>query len=135
MGFADQIKQFSVKVENLSHAVVSDCVNGVAFKVDERSPVDTGHFRANWQLGVGTMPAGQIAGVDPTGAGLGNRVTARIPADAAGKVYYLTNNLPYAQRLEMGYSKQAPQGMVGRTVTEWQGLVDKAVQAVKARHP
>ncbi len=131
MGFADQINAFAVKVENLSNAVVSDCVKGVAFKVDERSPVDTGHFRANWQLGVGSLPSGVVSGVDPSGAGLGNRVIAHIPADASGKVYYLSNNLPYAQRLEHGYSKQAPQGIVGRTVVEWQGIVDKAVARLK----
>ena len=131
MGFAGDLKAFNLKVERLSNDLVTDVVKGVAFKVDERSPVDTGHFRANWQLGVGTMPTGEVDGVDPTGAGLGNRVIAHIPADSAGKVYYLSNSVPYAQQLENGYSKQAPQGIVARTVVEWQGLVDKAVAKLR----
>ena len=39
-------------------------------------------------------------------------MVATVP-ELAGNVVYLTNNLPYAQRLEYeGWSKQAPAGMV-----------------------
>lgn len=133
MTFSADIDKFVLKAHGLCDDVVSDAVKAVAFKVDQRSPVDTGHFRGNWQLGVNSAPGGVIAGVDPKGAGLATRVTTRIPEDAAGKVYWLSNNVPYAMRLEMGYSKQAPQGIVGRTVTEWQGIVRKAAETAKAR--
>jgi hypothetical protein len=54
-----------------------------------------------------------------------------LPKDAAGKVHYITNNLPYAWRLEHGHSKQAPAGMVGLTVVEFAGIVDKAANDVR----
>lgn len=157
MTFSADIDKFVLKAQGLCDDVVSDAVKAVAFKVDQRSPVGNpdkwtaefkevgkrlgwygdgykgGHFRGNWQLGVGTRPTNELPGIDPDGSELGSRVYAQIPVDAAGKVYWLSNNVPYAMRLEMGYSKQAPQGIVGRTVTEWQGIVRKAAETAKAR--
>ena len=132
MSFAADLEKFALKVKGLANETVAEVVKGVALKIDERSPVDTGHFRGNWQLDIGSLPSGIVPGVDPDGSGLDGRVTSRIPADAAGKVYYIANNLPYAQRLEHGWSKQAPQGIVGRTVVEWQDIVDRAVAQVRS---
>lgn len=131
MSFADQINAFVVEAKGLTDEVVAEAVTGVAFKIDQRSPVDTGHFRANWQLGVNVRPTAELAGFDRDGSGLSGRVTARIPVEAAGKVYWLANNVPYAMRLEMGHSKQAPQGMVGITAVEWQQIVSKAAAKVR----
>jgi hypothetical protein len=46
-------------------------------------------------------------------------------------VHFLTNNLPYALRLEYGWSKnQAPAGMVGLAVAEFQSIVRDAAAEV-----
>jgi hypothetical protein len=67
--------------------------------------------------------------VDRTGTvSIQNIVRGVREEGAAGKVHFLTNNLPYALRLEYGWSKQAPHGMVGVTVKEYQQIVDKAVK-------
>ena len=50
----------------------------------------------------------------------------QIPAKAAGTVHVWINNLPYAQRLEDGWSKQAPSGMVGLAVREFRSIVESA---------
>ena len=50
-----------------------------------------------------------------------------ISSAKAGDVIYLVNNLPYAKRIEEGWSRQAPIGVVGLTVLEFQKIVDKAV--------
>lgn len=39
---------------------------------------------------------------------------------------FLTNNLPYIERLERGWSKQAPTGMVALTVAEFGGIAADA---------
>jgi hypothetical protein len=57
-------------------------------------------------------------------------VKAAIPAEPAGHVLYLANNLPYAQRLEEGWSGQQPQGIVSRTAVEFQMIVNEAVASV-----
>lgn len=141
--FAVDLANFAEKVKGRADAVVGDVVAQLAQGVDLRSPVGDatywiskppkgyvgGHFRANWQLGVDNIPGGEIAGVDPTGADTQGRILATIPEDAAGKVYYLVNNAPYAQRLEEGRSRQAPQGLVGLTVIEFPQMVERAVAA------
>lgn len=113
----------------------------IAAELDKRSPVGDatywknpppagyvgGHFRANWQLGVGSFPIGEIPGADPTGAGAQARIAAAIPDQAAGKVYWIANNVPYAQRLEYGWSRQAPQGVVGVTTAMFQQIAAKSI--------
>jgi hypothetical protein len=54
-----------------------------------------------------------------------------IPPKSFGGVHYLQNNLPYAWRLETGYSKQAPAGIVGITALEFGGIVDDVVLRVR----
>jgi hypothetical protein len=92
-----------------------------------------GRFRANWQYGDSVRPRGVIDAVDLSGASSVARVASGAARTAAGRLHYLTNNLPYAMALERGHSKQAPAGMVGLVVREWQGIVDRAAQAVKNR--
>ena len=90
-----------------------------------RSPVDTGRFRANWQVAIGSMPNGTLSLEDKSGTATVSNATARSAGVKAGDVIYLANNLPYAQRLEDGYSVQAPAGMVGLTVQEFQSIAAK----------
>jgi hypothetical protein len=120
--FELQLQAFTKKAGDNADVAVRKVVLDVGARLVMRSPVDTGRFRSNWfyseaapsskaTLGVGS-PEMQDAGA--------------LTKDAAGKVHYVMNNLPYAWRLENGYSKQAPAGMVGLTVVEFQGIVSKA---------
>ena len=156
MAFALDLQKFAEKVGERADDAVGAIVIGVAAEVDKRSPVGDptkwseefkrvgkelgwfgegyvgGRFRGNWQVGVTERPNGTLPNIDPTGVETQTRIQAAIPGDASGKVYYLVNNLPYALRLEDGYSKQAPKGMVGLTVTHFQAIVKKAVEEVRA---
>jgi hypothetical protein len=93
-------------------------------RVVQRSPVDTGRFRANWQLSVGAPAHGEVEGEFDAGVGGGARVVheqgAALARVAPGQDVYLANNLPYAGALEDGHSGQAPEGMVALTVQELQ---------------
>lgn len=94
-----------------------------------------GRFRANWQLGLDAPPTGELydkkATSYPSGAATVAGNQDKIPIlTAGGRMYYLVNNLPYARRLEEGWSSQAPQGMVAITVLEFQQYVDAAVAMV-----
>lgn len=122
--FAVQLDAFAEKVEGQLHEVMTKSVLEVRSRLIIRSPVDTGRFRANWQYGVDAMPAGTL---ESTGA----PPAARIPEKAFDRVHYLANNLPYANRLENGWSKQAPSGLVGLTVIEWPDIVASAVASVQ----
>lgn len=91
-------------------------------KVILRSPVDTGRFRANWQVAIGSIPAGTLELTDATGQATISRVQSVALRLEAGSTITLMNNLPYGPRLESGYSAQAPTGMVALTVQEFQGI-------------
>ncbi len=153
--FSVSLSKWVEKVKDRADEVVGDVVVQIAASVDRRSPVGDatkwdrgfveaamdlgwigegyvgGRFRANWQIGVDRIPEQILDTVDPSGATTQNAIMASIPDEAAGKVYYLVNNLPYAQRLEEGYSKQAPTGMVGLAVIEFPQMVEQAVAGLK----
>ena len=92
--------------------------------IDERSPVDTGRFRGNWQVSYGAPLLSPIARLAPGGSDEpGKALTLPV-----GGTVYMSNALPYAQRLEYGWSKQAPLGMVRRTVAEFDQYVKRALR-------
>lgn len=45
-----------------------------------------------------------------------------------GKIFQLINETPYAQRVEQGWSTQAPAGMLRVSLLEWPQIVQKAAR-------
>ena len=88
--------------------------------VVDLSPVDTGRFRGNWfpSHGLVLKEVSEGARSNDSYARL-----ARVYEFPIGGVVYLTNNLPYAQRLEHGWSKQAPIGMVRKSAVQFARFV------------
>lgn len=145
MGFALDISKFAEKCLKNSDQVVRKTVIDIASSLIDKSPVGDpdywqhkappgyagGRFKANWQLGVDVHPEGEIDALDKSGATTKAKAAAQIPKRAAGHVYTIVNNLPYAQALEDGHSRQAPHGMVGLTKIEFQGMIKKALEGLK----
>lgn len=123
--FGEQIPATALAVQQ---AVALKGLAGVVRK----SPVDTGRFRGNWQVQTTASDPAPIKLDDkaPRGSGPSAAVQAAAEAAIAGaKPYgtiYIVNGLPYAQRLEDGYSQQAPGGMVALTLAELQAEVQGA---------
>lgn len=94
-----------------------------------------GRFRGNWQIGFGNRPTGQTGIIDPSGAiALANgrdKLMAYDPMRTS--LIYFTNNVPYATRLEFGWSSQRPEGMVRVTAANFRKWVAEAVEEVKRR--
>lgn len=93
----------------------------------DKTPVDTGRARANWNVSVARPNPGNdeaLTSVDQP------RVTAQNTANAegwnamTGTPAFLANGLPYIESLEDGSSAQAPQGMVKVTIAEIKPWVD-----------
>lgn len=91
--------------------------------IDERSPVDTGRFRGNWQVSYGAPILAPIERLATAGSGEPSRALSM----PVGGTVYMSNSLPYAQRLEYGWSAQAPAGMVRITATEFRQYVRRAL--------
>lgn len=150
MAFSINLAEWAKKAEGKANLVVKSVIVDIARRVDEKSPVGKreiwavnidraakglppvpkdykgGHFRANWQLGIDARPTEEIQGIDY--AGSLSRNEGALPDMALGKTFYLTNNVPYAIALENGHSTQAPLGIVGITILEWQGVVRRNVR-------
>ncbi|WP_212525853.1 HK97 gp10 family phage protein [Actibacterium sp. MT2.3-13A] len=92
-------------------------------RIVNRTPVDTGRARGNWFVSIGGGGVEVTTDVDPAGGVTVTRGGERIAyyEEVEGfPVITIYNNLPYIERLEDGYSKQAPGGMVAVTVAELQ---------------
>lgn len=92
-----------------------DSLRGVV----QKSPVDTGRFRGNWIVSVDSPNLTETQQTDVNGSATINKGMAAIEAfDINNSRIYIQNNLPYGNRLENGWSKQAPNGMVALTLSE-----------------
>lgn len=116
--FALEISRWVEKAKGNADKVVRQACFLAVQGVVMPSPVDTGRFRANWMFGKGQINTDTSAPPDPSGSATLGRLQAQIGQAVTGDVIYITNSLPYAQRLEMGWSKQAPAGMVRVTMAD-----------------
>lgn len=87
--------------------------------VTKKTPVATGRAKGNWNLSVGSMDTSvdKANSTEPLGR------PANAPSLATYRNFkpiYITNSLPYINRLEHGHSKQArsPDGMLTLTINE-----------------
>ena len=106
------------------------------------SPVDTGRFRASWQVGenaAGSYDAGPQQ--EATGAYKDQTEPPGNPTPPAlrrmnyskerpGNIYSVHNNLPYAEPLANGSSKQANAGWVQGIAKDVQGRVIAAAARI-----
>jgi hypothetical protein len=97
------------------------------------TPADKGVARSNWRVGLGNPPRAVISAYAPgKNLGINERANASA-AFAAGrarilsvkstsrgleKSIYIANSVPYIEKLNNGYSKQAPAGFVQTALLE-----------------
>ena len=138
MSFSSDIAKFAKKAGENMVTTRKSVFFQLAESIVERTPVDTGRAKGNWQPSLHTFKSGTVAGAsDPIPA-------IKMVADSANgdDSMCLINNLPYIQPLEYGYygegpkviggySSQAPRGMVRITVREFKVALRKAVAGLK----
>lgn len=144
MSFADDLRRIAEKYDARAHLVVRKIVIDVGTSLVMKSPVGDpsywimepppgyvgGRYRGNWQFGIGQADTKTTENIDTTGGVSIGRITSETPVKPAGGVFYITNSLPYGPRLETGWSRQAPHGMVRLTITEFEPIVAAAVRAL-----
>ena len=120
LDLSKQIKAANDKVELAAKRTMIELFN----RVIQKSPVDTGRFRANWNCSIGSPNLSTSEATDPSGSVASSMATATVVSYTLnGQSVFLTNSLPYAERLENGWSGQAPNGMVRLSVMEVQNSV------------
>lgn len=131
MSFALDVSKFVEKAKKNPEKVMRQVSIKLFSAIIKASPVDTGRFRMNWMASGGTPAPGVTDATDKSGnIAIGNATSFVLKA-ADWREFTLTNNLPYAQRLEYGWSQQAPQGMVRTNVSRFQQLINEEANKVK----
>nr|WP_314583447.1 HK97 gp10 family phage protein [uncultured Pseudomonas sp.] len=129
--FAASLAEFAEQAKEAIDNVFREVIIEIGSSVIRMSPVDTGRFRGNWQFSIDSPAVGSLDRVDINGS----RATAELVNGAlqfkAGETAYIVNNLPYAIRLEYGWSDQAPGGFVRITLDRFQRIVEEAIRANK----
>ncbi|WP_064642361.1 HK97 gp10 family phage protein [Moraxella catarrhalis] len=78
------------------------------------SPVDTGRYRRSHHISIGTKSLNENGG--------GVELVLGLPKHTYPLIY-IQNNLPYALRLEHGWSQQAPTGVYGNAFNSTLGAL------------
>lgn len=119
MSFSVDLSRLVKKAKGQQEAAVRKVAIETFSRVVMKSPVDTGRFRGNWVAAIGAYSGVTTTDVDPSGRGTVGKIAAAVAGmPINGASIFLTNSLPYSIRLEYGYSRQAPAGMVRTTLAE-----------------
>ena len=122
--------QAQVCFEAIALKVVEAIIQGNAYGNPTGTPVKTGFAKGSWA--VDAAPTGGLGFLDPSGAQAVAMAAAKIVGWTLGTMLYLMNSAGYAIRLEYGWSKQAPAGMVRIVAANWPALVRDTVEEVLA---
>ncbi|HAK5720201.1 TPA: HK97 gp10 family phage protein [Salmonella enterica] len=131
MSFAIDVSKFVEKAKKNPEKVMRQVSIKLFSAIIKASPVDTGRFRMNWTASGSTPADGTTDATDKSGNTATGKVTSFVLNAADWRTFTLTNNLPYAQRLEYGWSQQAPQGFVRVNVSRFQQLLNEEASKVK----
>lgn len=118
--FGDKIKRVAVDVPKNADEIVRKVALAADQTIVMATPVDTGRARANWQVGIGAAPAGTVeysgggSGAAGYAIGAAQNVVTTYKGQPGG--IWLVNNLPYIQRLNEGWSAQAPAKFVEQAI-------------------
>lgn len=128
MSFERDMQAAVEKAEKAATAAVRATALQLFTSVIERTPVATGRARGNWRTSTLAPAQGIIERTDGNAAI--NEVNLKTATFRLADTIYLSNNLPYIERLEDGYSTQAPTGMVQVSVDAF----ERAIAQNAARH-
>tara|TARA_R110002012_G_scaffold77165_1_gene195041 strand:+ start:640 stop:1011 length:372 start_codon:yes stop_codon:yes gene_type:complete len=109
-------KTTDLELETVVRKVAFDVYKGIT----QKTPVDTGRAKANWNIGLGAIDSSITENTTFTALPL--------PKGSGKRPIYITNNLPYIGKLENGSSKQAPTGMVRLTMSSIQRSISNVIR-------
>ena len=124
MARAIRVNQIGEYVQGRLEQLLRVTVLETDARLKDESPVKTGRFKGGWAIGQNAAP---YQGPPPGDYGSGNpppkAVNYVLGQEKLGNIYSVHNNLPYAEPLANGSSKQAPPGWVQGIAKDLQGFV------------
>lgn len=144
--FSNTIAAFQREYENDMTQILKSIVLESLSRIIERTPVDTGRLRGNWQVAVGSAPDTELTITDKTGSATMQKARGIISDINLDTRIILVNNLPYARVVEEGlypgvgpatsatnggiFSTLATEGMLEITVAEMDDIINQAIREV-----
>lgn len=134
----NDLRSFDKRIKGRARAIprnTDTLMRKVILAVDQAlvlaTPVDTGRARANWQPTIGSAAVGTLPEPSSPDGGLqialtaGQEVAAAYRGGPNSPTVHITNNLPYIDRLNKGWSKQAPANYVHQAILVVQSVFGK----------
>ena len=104
-----------------SERQLQESVAAIGTMTITKTPVLDGYLRASWNFAVGA-PDKKLQGKSRDAV---SALNAEVRTFTVGEVGYFVNAQPYANRIEyLGWSQQAPQGMMRISIADWQKIND-----------
>ena len=110
--FSLAFQNISTKSIKATENVIKKTVFDFTSSIISDTPVDTSRAKNNWFVTFDTPSDNTIDTLDNSGNTAINKANSKIMNNKVPMVYWINNNLPYIMRLEYGWSKQSPAGMV-----------------------
>ena len=125
--FLDTITQWIEETETRVDETLQTIVLKIGESVVTLSPVDTGRFKGNWQLGIDQTTTSSLVRMDPEGFATLSEIAQKVNSFTAGQIAYIQNHVLYGYDLEYGSSMQAPDGVVRVTAQRFARIVNEAI--------
>ena len=138
MDLTEYAKKKQVEIKEVRKAYAFALYSSIV----KKTPVDTGRARGNWNVSVGSPDTSVTEEKRKT-----PKPMSKMPEPKGDESIFISNNLSYITTLEYGgfpnppkkdggktangYSKQAPEGMVGVTLANNENIFNAAVRSVK----
>lgn len=128
--FAEKVNVFLSKiVPEKVDAKIRRIAMACYSQVITASPVDEGTFRANWKIAFGKINREFDDSLDDHNTSFAQQTSQALAMigsqqNVIGTSIFICNSAPYAVRLEHGYSRQAPAGIIGPAVRNIKAAIE-----------
>ena len=130
MSFGSDLDKFAKKATTRADAVRRKGAFDLFSSVIRSTPVATGRAKGSWAASIGTTRESPER-EDKDGGEAIAEAAAVLASWSGDETAYLQSTIPYIERLEDGWSQQAPAGMVALNVKRFEPIIRKANSLVK----
>lgn len=131
--FNQRMAEYGDRIEGNYNSIRKEATAGMATDLIDDTPKDTEQASGNWRVGIGSRAAGFIRGA--LAAQAKSQARTAVAGAPAGARMIVSNDAPYIDRLNDGWSKQAPRGFVQAVVSNWRSWVRRQKVLTRVRKP
>lgn len=129
MSFALYMSKFANKTDIQLSKIVRKTALGLFSAVMKGTPVDSGRARGAWMFTL-EIPSNEAPTNIRSDGEVQSEIISGVAMYKAGQTLWFSNNVNYIERLEYGWSNQAPVGFVRINVLKFQQLVNTATKGL-----